>query len=98
MKINCIGIIIIALTGLNCFAQNTDKAAIRQVMQNSQEAVNAIAMYPRETRKVIFEASEYPEVITKLNGMQKESQEAFATLISSYSKEEQENIWKNTSN
>ena len=42
-------------------------------MQASQGAVDAIAMYPRETRMIIFKASEYPEVISKLNAMQKNS-------------------------
>jgi len=53
-------------------------------------------MYPRETRKIIFEAAGYPEVIAKLNAMQKNSQETFEKLIASYSKDEQENIWNLT--
>ena len=69
---------------------------LKQVIKENQEAVDAIAMYPTETRKIIFEATEYPEVIAKLNAMQKNSQDAFEKLISSFSKEEQEKIWNLT--
>jgi len=84
------------LLGINCLAQDANKAFIKQVMQKSQDAVNAVAMYPRETRMIIFEASEYPDVIIKLNAMQKDSQGAFASLISTFSKDEQEKIWNLT--
>src|ERR1035437_1044134 len=97
MKNVYIAIAIMVLMGLNCVAQTTtDKALIKQVMQKSQDAVNAVAMYPRETRKIIFEASEYPQVIVKLNAMQKDSQGAFATLISTFKKADQEKIWNLT--
>ena len=79
-------------TGTLCIAQD-DRALLKKVVQENQEAVDAIAMYPTETRRIIFEATEYPEVISKLNAMQKNSQDAFANLVSPLSKEEQEKIW-----
>ncbi len=93
------GIILLAFTfatGITCVAQESTTSSVKQIMQESQQAVDAIAMYPRETRKIIFQASEYPEVITKLNEMQKKSESAFASLISSFSKSEQEKIWNLT--
>ena len=89
-------ILLIVAAGIKCVAQDNGKSLIKQVVKENQEAVNAIAMYPTETRKIIFEAAEYPEVIAKLNGMQKNSQNAFENLISSLSKEEQEKIWDMT--
>jgi len=96
-KVYC-GILFIGFiaAGMTCVAQDNTRSANRKIMQESQEAVDAIAMYPRGTREIIFEASEYPEVITKLNAMQKNSQAAFAALISSFSKNEQEKIWNLT--
>ena len=85
-------IFLIVATGLNCLAQDNSKSILRQVIQENQEAVDAIAMYPTETRKIIFEACEYPEAIAKLNAMQKNSQDAFEKLISSFTREEQEKI------
>lgn len=88
--------IIIVVTGIKCRAQDDGRSLLRQVIHENQEAVDAIAMYPTETRKIIFQACEYPEVIAKLNAMQKNSQDTFEKLISSFSKEEQEKIWNMT--
>ena len=87
---------LIGSSTLNSAAQDNTKSSNRQIMLESQEAVNAIAMYPRETRKIIFEASEYPEIITKLNAMRLKSQGAFENLISMLKKDEQEKIWNLT--
>src|ERR1035437_203983 len=87
---------LIVVTGIRCVAQDDNRSLLKRVVQENQETVDAIAMYPTETRKIIFEATEYPEVITKLNEMQKNSQDAFEKLISSFDKEEQEKIWNLT--
>ena len=89
-------ILLFLITGINSNAQDNSRAMLKQVLKENQEAVNAIAMYPRETRKIIFEASGYPEVIVKLNAMQKNTQDAFEKLISSFSKDEQEKLWNMT--
>jgi hypothetical protein len=86
----------IIATGIKCVAQDEGRSLLNQVIKKNQESVDAIAMYPRETRKIIFEATEYPEVIAKLNAMQKNSQDAFEKLIAFFSKEEQEKMWNLT--
>ncbi|MCK9421825.1 MAG: hypothetical protein M0Q38_04450 [Bacteroidales bacterium] len=99
MKKICYGIVltlVIFVAGIKCAAQDDGRSLLKQVIKENQEAVYAIAMYPTETRKIIFEATEYPEVIAKLTAMQKNSQDAFEKLISSFSKEEQEKIWNLT--
>lgn len=88
--------LVIVVTGIKCPAQDDGRTLLKQVIKENQEAVDAIAMYPTETRKIIFEATEYPEIIAKLNAMQKNSQDAFEKLISSFSKDEQEKIWNLT--
>jgi len=87
---------VLVATGTNCSAQDDGRALLKQVVKENLEAVDAIAMYPTETRKIIFEATEYPEVIAKLNAMQKNSQDAFEKLISSFNRDEQEKIWNLT--
>ena len=79
-------------TGTIGIAQD-NRALLKKVVQENQEAVDAIAMYPTETRRIIFEATEYPEVISKLNAMQKNSQDAFENVVSPLSKEEQDKMW-----
>jgi len=82
-----------------CFyglAQESDQALINQVEHDDQTAVDAISMYPLETRKAIFEVSKYPELIVRLNSMQSQTKSQFGGLLASLSKEEQEKIWNLT--
>jgi len=59
-------------------------------------ALNALVMYPDTTRLAIFEAAEYPAIIVNLATLQKISSEDFSALISSYSKDEQEDLYNLT--
>jgi hypothetical protein len=99
MKKIVIGLVLMFLmisTGIQCEAQEGNRSLLKKVMQDNQEAVDAIAMYPTETRRIIFKATEYPEIISKLNAMQKNSQDSFEKLIASFSKDEQEKLWNLT--
>jgi hypothetical protein len=99
MKKNLILLVLVSfsiVTSQNCAAQSDDRALLKQVIQENQDAVDAIAMYPTETRKIIFQATEYPEIIAKLNSMQKNSETSFEKVISAFSKEEQEKFWNLT--
>ena len=89
IKSGIVLIVLIIAASVKSFSQNNDRTLLRQVVRENQDAVNAIAMYPTETRKIIFLACEYPEVISKLNAMQKSTQQAFEKLVSVYGKEEQ---------
>ncbi len=87
---------LLAIGGIKSGAQDDDRALLRQVAKQNQDAVDAIALYPTETRKIIFKATEYPEIIVKLNSMQKYSQDTFERVISFLSKDDQEKIWNMT--
>jgi hypothetical protein len=82
--------------GLTNRAQDNDQAMMKQIEQDNQAAVDAIALYPADTRKDILEASRCPEILVRLNAMQKQSKDQFAEMLAPYSKEEQEEIWNLT--
>jgi hypothetical protein len=84
---------VILASSLASFAQEEDKALLKQVEQDDQTAVDAIAMYPRDIRTDIFEAAKYPEVLVRMNAMQKQTKQKFVDLLAPYPKEEQEKIW-----
>ena len=84
------------LASLIGYAQSSDRELLHQVASENKDAVNAIALYPTDTRKIIFEVAEYPEVIVKLYVMQSSSQSAFEKLVSQLSQEEQDRIWNMT--
>jgi hypothetical protein len=76
--------------------QDSSKTAIRKVIHDNQDAIDAIAMYKPETRKAIFETAEYPDLISKMNAMQVQSKGHFESLMTPLRKGEQENIWNLT--
>ncbi len=77
-------------------AQGNDQVMMKQIQHDNQATVDAIAMYPSGTRGDILEAAKYPEVIVRLNSMQKQSRDQFSELIATYTQDEQEKIWNLT--
>ncbi len=61
-------------------AQN-DKALLRELAEENKKSVEALALYPAETRLAILEAAKYPEVLIKLDKARQKTAAAFRTLI-----------------
>jgi hypothetical protein len=59
-------------------------------------AINALALYPDSIRMQIFQACEYPVIIVNVASLQKNSSTAFASLVSSFPQNKQEDIWNLT--
>lgn len=67
--------------------------AFAQLLEEEDEDLYTIAIYPKNVRDNIFIIAGHPEAITKLSDAQKKSNTTFRTNIAGYSKEEQEKIW-----
>jgi len=65
----------------------------KHLMREDSAAVNALVLYPDTIRIDIFEACEYPAAIVNIAALQKSSSNDFASMVSGYSKDEQEDIW-----
>jgi len=65
----------------------------KHLMREDSVAVNALVMYPDTIRLHIFQACEYPAAIVSIASLQKNSSADFDSLISGYSKDEQEDFW-----
>jgi hypothetical protein len=87
---------ILTCMGINSQAQDNDQAMMKQMEHDNQATIDAIALYPTDTRRDILEAARYPEVIVRLNGMQKQSKQQFADLLDPYNRTEQEKIYNLT--
>jgi len=79
-------------------AQNQveDTNLMNQLNKDDQTAIDAVALYPEETRNSIYKACTQPEVIVRLNAMQKKTNADFSNLLSTYPKDVQEKIWNLT--
>jgi hypothetical protein len=87
--------IIIGFVQSTAIAQQQDSKP-KHLMREDSAAVNALVMYPDTIRLHIFEACEYPAAIVSIASLQKKSSDDFVNLISSYSKNEQEDFWNLT--
>jgi hypothetical protein len=82
----------IVVLSLNSFAQ-TDKEILKELATEEQEAVNALVLYPEDTRLSILNATQYPEALIKMENIQAQTSEAFKSLMQAYPKNTQEMVW-----
>ncbi|MBL7797411.1 MAG: hypothetical protein JNJ90_13025 [Saprospiraceae bacterium] len=71
------------------FAQ-TDKALLRDLAKENRKSIEALALYPEDARVAILEASKYPEVLIKMQGIREKTAAAFRTLIEDYPRNTQD--------
>jgi hypothetical protein len=61
--------------------------------EQEEEAINALVLYPEETRLAILDASLHPEALVKLEAIQTQSRNAFQDILAGYPQSTQEVIW-----
>lgn len=71
------------------FAQ-TDRALLRELAKDNRKSIEALALYPEDARLAILEASKYPEVLIKMQGIRDKTTAAFRTLIEDYPRNTQD--------
>jgi len=74
----------------------SDKALLRELAEENKKSVEALALYPSETRLAILEASKYPEVLIKMNNARQKTAAAFRTLIEDFPRSTQEVFYEIT--
>ena len=67
-----------------------DKALLRELAAENQKSVEALALYPSETRLAILEAAKYPEVLIKMNNTRQKTAAAYRTLVEDFPRPTQE--------
>ncbi|TNE58470.1 MAG: hypothetical protein EP344_09920 [Bacteroidetes bacterium] len=80
---------IVLMVAGQLFAQ-ADKALLRDLAQENKQSVEALALYPEDTRLSILEAAKYPEVLIKMQNIREKTSAAFRTLIEDYPRNTQE--------
>jgi hypothetical protein len=77
---------------LPTIAQN-DKEIFFNIIEEDRSAINALVLYPQETRNAILQAAQKPEVLVKLENIQNQTRNEFIKLIESRSEDIQQNIY-----
>ena len=61
-----------------------DKALLRELAEDNKKSVEALALYPPETRLAILEAATYPEILIKMDNTRQKTAAAFRHLIEDF--------------
>lgn len=77
----------------NSYAQTDAKALLENLEQEELKNLDALAMYPEDTRLVILEATLHPEAIIKIQRVQEKTKAAFTDLMSQYPQATQKEVW-----
>lgn len=77
------------------FAQ-TEEELLAQLLDQERSSVDALVLYPENTRISILEATLYPEALVKLESMQTKTSQAFQNLMENYPNEVREKAWDMT--
>ena len=72
----------------------TDIELLQELAEEDRTIVNALVMYPEDTRESIFILSQHPELLIRIEGLQKKVKEKFIDIISEYEQEEQEKYYE----
>ena len=68
----------------------TDSALLRDLAEENKKSVEALVLYPADTRLAILEATKHPEVLIKMQDMREKTSAAFRTLIEDFPRTTQE--------
>lgn len=85
--------LLLLLSGSMLLTAQPGGSLLAQLAEEEKDAVNALAMYPEDTRLAILESSKYPEALIKMQRLQSQTSTSFQELLSGYSKSAQEMIW-----
>ena len=69
------------------------QSLLEELADEEKDAVNALVMYPEDTRMAILESSQYPEALIKMQRLQTQTSESFQNLLAGYPQSTQEMIW-----
>ncbi len=78
-----------------CFSLHAQESSqlMSDLVKEDSAAITAIALYPESVRKDILVACANPEVLVRMEALQKNTSQAFRKLIEGYSKEVQQKVW-----
>ncbi len=63
------------------------------LLEEERESIEALVLYPEETRNAILELSMYPELLVRISAIQQSSRDKFIDALSPLSSKDQKLIW-----
>ncbi|MEZ5040035.1 MAG: hypothetical protein R2828_09085 [Saprospiraceae bacterium] len=86
-------VLILLLGSLPLLKAQNEKDLLAKLIEEDRDAIEALVMYPEDTRVAILQAAQYPEALIKLESLQSETSAAFKAVLENFTQAEQEAIW-----
>ncbi len=83
----------ILVSTINLGYSQDEKELLATLVEEEQEAINALVLYPEETRRVILEVTQYPEALIKIESIQRQTSDSFIGLLEDLPQETQKMVW-----
>lgn len=78
---------------INPLVAQDEKELLAQMFAEDREAIDALVVYPKDTRLAILETAAYPQALIKLERIQQKTSTQFKALLEEESKTTQQMIW-----
>ena len=87
--------ILICICGgnLNHIEAQTSSELIKEMMEEDRSTIDALVMYPAETRKDLFVMSTHPELIIRMKSLQEKTKSKFKDVIADMDQDDQEKFY-----
>ncbi|TND06529.1 MAG: Uncharacterized protein FD123_3464 [Bacteroidetes bacterium] len=69
------------------------KVSFEQIFREDSATVNALALYPDSVRNSMLEVCRYPEILVKMEALQKSIAASFKEKMTPYPRDEQQKVW-----
>ncbi len=79
--------------GVGIAAAQEETSLLGIIKSEDKAAIEALVLYPAETRAAILEATLHPELLIRIRGIQSETRTKFETILEPHSQETQAILW-----
>lgn len=89
----CIMIFLFGFFSINIQAQSDARVLLENLEEEELNNIDALAMYPEDTRLAILQTTLHPEALIKIQRIQSKTKDSFTDLMNQYSQETQQEVW-----
>jgi len=87
------GILLMLFITVTAYPQDDVRVLLQNLEEEEIENIDALAIYPEDTRLAILQACLYPEVLIKIKKVQEKTSQDFVEKMDAYPKSTQQKVW-----
>lgn len=93
ISLPCVLIFLFGFFAINIQAQEDARVLLENLEEEELKNIDALAMYPEDTRLAILQTTLHPEALIKIQRIQSKTKDSFTNLMNQYPQETQKEVW-----